>query len=75
MDPSIVCKNCDVSKSEHKTSSSACKKFEPKRCGDCRSWSRGGTWAGRGGGTCFRWMIPKIKNNLFMAECWEEGKN
>jgi len=65
------CKNCDVLKSEHKASPSACDDFKPKRCGDCQSWSRGGAGAGRGGGYCLRWMIPKIANNFFMSECWE----
>jgi len=41
--------------------------IEAHRCGDCRSWSRGGLGAGRGGGYCGRWQIPKYKNNTLAA--------
>jgi len=35
----------------------------PKKCGDCRHWMRGGIGAGRGGGFCMRWNIPKLASN------------
>ena len=45
-----------------------------KRCGTCRKWSRGGIGAGRGGGYCLTWGIPKLASNSVthpVGECWE----
>lgn len=45
---------------------------EDKRCGNCRYWSRGGIGAGRGGGYCLRWNVPKHPQNRHHADdCWE----
>lgn len=42
-----------------------------KRCGTCDHWSRGGIGAGRGGGWCLQWKIPKNASNELMKDCWE----
>ena len=45
-----------------------------KECGSCRSWSRGGMGAGRGGGYCLRYMIPAHPQNRLKNDgnnCWE----
>ena len=45
---------------------------EDRRCGNCKSWSRGGIGAGRGGGYCMRWGIVKHPQNRHHADgCWE----
>ena len=45
-----------------------------KKCGTCRRWHRGGLGAGRGGGMCWKWNIPKYASNTLMEECWTEGR-
>lgn len=47
-----------------------------ERCGDCSSWYRGGIGAGRGGGWCDRWNIPKFASNVLAPTngCWKKRK-